>query len=201
MVLDPERYALRAPNVTGLSLKVPLHRQFQTIRTLLPAAKRVGVLYDPDRSGDLVDEARRPASRLGIELVERQVRDAKDVPAALRSMLTTIDALWLVPDSTVLTDDSFRFILNTTLDTNVPVIAFSSEFVRNGALAALSIHPDDIGRQAGELVKRLLSGGRPQHGAATVPPDRVRLAVNLKTAKYLGVLLPGEIVSSADEVF
>ncbi|WP_447977921.1 ABC transporter substrate-binding protein [Candidatus Nitrospira bockiana] len=202
MVLDPEKYDLRAPNLTGISLQVPVERQFTAMHQLLPKLKRVGVLYDPDKTGTVVEEARKTAGRLGFELVERQIRSEKDLPSALRGLLAKVDVLWLVPDSTVLTEESLRFVLNTTLDRNVPVVGFSSEFVRNGALAGLSISPEDIGRQAAVMAKKFLSASHNAFAAAnTVPPDRIRLAVNLKTAKYLGLTVPQELVARADEVY
>ena len=201
MVLDPEKYDLRAPNLAGISLRVPVERQLATIRSLLPKAKQIGVLYDPDKTAALIEEARRAAARAGVELVERHVRSEKELPATLRALLPKVDGIWLVPDSTVLTEDSLRFILNTTLDHNVPVVGFSSEFVRNGALASLSINPEDIGHQAGVMARRLLAAGHVSGLQPTVLPDRVRLAVNLKTARYLGLMIPQEIVARADELF
>jgi len=200
MVLDPEKHDLRGPNLSGISLRVPMERQFSTMRSLLPKLKSVGVLYDPDKTGPLIEEARRLAGRSGIELVDRQVRSEKDLPGALRSLTGKIEALWLVPDSTVLTEESIRFVLGTSLDHNIPVIGFSSEFVRNGALAGLSISPEDIGRQVGVLTKRTMNGSNSSL-PATVPPDRIRLAVNLKTAKYLGLALSPELIGRADEVY
>jgi putative ABC transport system substrate-binding protein len=200
MVLDPEKHDLRGPNVAGISLRVPMERQFSTMRALLPKLKFVGVIYDPDKTGPLIEEARRLAGRAGFELVERQVRSEKDLPGALRSLTVKMEALWLVPDSTVLTEDSIRFVLGTSLDHNIPVIGFSSEFVRNGALAGLSISPEDIGRQVGVLTKRAMNGAN-SLSPATMPPDRIRLAVNLKTAKYLGLSLSQDLIGRADEVY
>ncbi len=200
MVLDPEKYELRASNVTGISLRVPIERQFNTIRTLVPKLKQLGVLYDPEKTAPLVEEARRVAARLGFELVEHKVHSEKELPTAIRALLPKVQGLWLIPDSTVLTEESIRFVLGTALDQSVPVIGFSSEFVRNGALAGLSIHPEDIGRQAALIAQRIL-----KHSDRTVPmsvpPDRIRLAVNLKTAKYLGLTLPPDVMGRADELY
>lgn len=200
MVLDPEKYNLQAPNMTGITLEVPIERQFSTIRSILPQAKRVGVLYDPEKTGPLVDEARRLAGKFGINLLDRQVRSEKDVPTTLREVLPKVEALWLIPDSTVLTEDSFRFLLGTALDHNVPVFGFSSEFVRSGAMAGLSVGYRDVGKQAGGLASRILTD-RGSLPPGSVPPDKIRLALNLKTAKFLGITIPPYVVSTADELY
>lgn len=200
MVLDPEKHDLQGANFTGISLRIPIERQFSTIRALIPKLKRLGVVYDPQKTLPLIEEARRVAKRLGIDLIERPVQAEKEMPTAVRAFLPTVEGLWLVPDSTVLTEDSMRFVLGTALDHNVPVIGFSTEFVRNGALAGLSINPEDIGRQAGVMAKKLLiSPDRTMPSA--VSPDRVRLSVNLKTAKYLGIVLSPDVMGRADELY
>ena len=200
MVLDPAKHDLKAPNMTGIRLDVPIERQFKTMRSVLPPVKRIGVLYDPEKTGDLVQRARLMAKAMGFELIEREVRTEKDVPTALRAIIPQIQALWLVPDSTVLTEDSLKFVMGTTLDSNVPVVGFSSELVRNGALVGLSVRYEDVGWQAGLLARKVLSE---QGGSftSTFPPERLRLALNLKTARFLGIVIPSEVVSNADELY
>jgi putative ABC transport system substrate-binding protein len=198
MVLDPAKHDLKAPNITGIRLDVPIERQLRTMRSVLPPVKRIGVLYDPEKTGGLVGEARLTAKAMGFELIEREVRTEKDLAAALRALIPRIEALWLVPDSTVLTEDSLGFVLGTTLDSNVPVFGFSSEMVRSGALVGLSVKYADVGRQAGVLAGKILSEqARPF--ATTFPPDRLRLALNLKTARFLGLMIPPDVLNRADE--
>ena len=200
MVLDPAKHDLKAPNMTGIRLEVPVNRQFSTMRSVLPSLKRIGVLYDPENTGHLVEEARLLAKSMGLELVVKQVNTEKEVPPALRALLSQVEALWLVPDSTVLTEDSLKFVLGTALDFNVPVIGFSSELVRSGALLGLSVSYEDMGRQAGLLAKKILSD-QTQPFTTTFPPERLRLALNLKTARFLGIIIPPEVVDNADELY
>lgn len=200
MVLDPARYDLTAPNMTGVLLEVPVELQLTTMRAVLPNLRQIGVAYDPEKTATVVEEARRLMKDLGLELVARPVRSEKEVPAAVRAMLPSIQALWLVPDSTVLTEDSLQFMLGLTLDHNIPVIGFSSEFVRSGALVSLSVSYRDVGHQAGLLAKKILTG-QDFSSIAVVPPDKVRLALNLKTAQFLGITIPTDMVNRADEVY
>jgi putative tryptophan/tyrosine transport system substrate-binding protein len=200
MVLDPVKHELQAPNLTGISLQIPVERQFATMSSVLPNLKRVGVLYDPEKTGPFIAEARRVAKGLGLNLVERQVSSEKDFPAALRGMISDTDALWLVPDSTILTEESLRFVLATALDHNVPVVGFSAEFVRNGALIGLSLNAEDIGRQTAGIAKKILKG-QSAISLVPAPPSRIRFALNLKTAKYLGISISPEVVNRADELY
>ena len=111
----------------------------------------MGVLYDTEKSGAVVAKAERQAKELGLELVTQTMSSQKELPAALRQMIPRIHALWLLPDSTVMTGDSFDFLLKETLEYQVPVVGFSSGLVRKGALVGTYINYDDVGKQAAIL--------------------------------------------------
>ena len=200
MVLDPDKHDLKAANVTGVRLEVPIERQLNTIRTVLPSLKRLGVLYDPEKTGPLVEAARRQARSMGVELIVRQVRTDKDVPGTLRMLLLQVDALWLIPDSTVVTEATLKYVMSTALDSNLPVIGFSAELVRSGALLGMSVNYEDVGQQAGLLAKKILND---QAGpfSDTYFPERLRLSLNLKVAKFLGITIPPAVVDAADELY
>jgi putative ABC transport system substrate-binding protein len=200
MVLDPVKYGLNTPNMTGILLEVPIERQLATIRAVLPRVKHIGTLYDPSKTASLIEESNRLLKSNGMDLIPTAVSSERDVPGALRSLLPSVGALWLVPDSTVLTDESLRFILSSALEERVPVIGFSREFARSGAFLCLSVNYRDIGRQAGQLARKILDGQvslpmRPLH------PDRIEMSLNLKTAKFLGIDIPRELENKADEIY
>lgn len=200
MVLDPAKYGLNTPNMTGILLEVPIERQLATIRAMLPNLRRIGTLYDPSKTAPLIEDSKRLLKSNGIELAPIPVTSERDVPSALRNLLPSVGALWLVPDSTVLTDESLRFILNTALEERVPVIGFSREFARSGAFLCLSVNYADIGRQAGQLARKIIDGQvslpmRPLH------PDRIEMSLNLKTARFLGIEIPKDLENKADEIY
>ncbi len=200
MVLDPSKYGLNAPNMTGVLMEIPMERQLILIKSLLPRLKHVGTLYDPSKTATLIEDARRLLKSNGTDLVPIQLNSERDVPGALRTLLPSIDALWLVPDSTVLTDESLRFILNTALEERVPVVGFSREFARSGALLCLSVNYGDIGRQAGQLTRKILDG-HVSLPAKPLPPDRIEMSLNRKTAKFLDIEIPRDLEEKADELF
>jgi len=200
MVLDPAKYGFNTPNMTGILMEVPMERQLAVIRALLRRLTRDGTLYDPSKTASLIEEAKRLLKPQGSEFVPIPIDSERDVPGALRSLLPSIDALWLVPDSSVLTDESLRFILNTALEEHVPVIGFSREFARSGALLCLSVNYNDIGRQAGQLTLRILDG-HISLPAKPLPPDRIELSLNRKTAKFLDIDIPRDLEEKADELY
>jgi putative ABC transport system substrate-binding protein len=105
-----------------------------------------------------------------------------------------------MPDSTVLTNESVRFILESALARQIPVIGFSPEFTRLGALLSMSVNYGDVGRETGLLVKRILDGER-QLPLDPVPIERLKITVNLNTAKFLGITFSNGQTSLIDETY
>src|SRR5262249_43739811 len=103
MILDPLKHQLTAPNMTGMLLEVPLDRQLKVIRTFLPTFHQLGTLYDPAKTSSQVKEAADHAAIFDFQLKGLPVESDKDVPQQLRMLLSDVEALWLIPDSTVLT--------------------------------------------------------------------------------------------------
>ncbi len=200
MVVNPDKYKLKGKNIAGISLAIPIQQQFEAVQSIIPTRKNIGVLYDPEKSGNLLDEMRKVASRLGITVIPREVSSPKNVPQILRKLLPDIQALWIIEDSTVLTEESFEFILLTSIEHNLPVIAFSEEFVKHGALVSLSSDYTEIGKQAGRLALKILTGQSPSL-FSILQPEKPRLVINLKTAKNLGIEIPPVILEAADRLY
>ena len=200
MILDPHKHGLTAPNMTGVLPAIPTERQFRILRTLFPTMHRIGMLYDPAKTADKFKEALPQAAAYGFQLQGFPVENEKEVSQQLRSLVASSEALWLTPDSTVLTDESVRFLLESALAKQIPVIGFSSEFTRLGALASLSVRHSEIGRETGLLAKRILDGEKPLP-SKPISVQRVSISVNMKTARYLGIAIPNELNSLIDETY
>lgn len=199
MILDPSKHNLNSPNMTGTLLEIPAERQFKILRAFLPNLRRLGILSNSSYTGKLKDTAAQAAAN-SFQLQEFPVDSEKDVPHQLRSLLAGVDALWLVPDSTVLTNESIGFILESSLAKRVPVIGFSPEFTRLGALLSLSVSYGEVGRETGVLAKRILDGDR-KLPAKPIPIERLKITVNLKTARFLGVEFPKDVNHLIDETY
>lgn len=200
MILDPLKHRLNAENMTGVLLEIPTDRQFKIMRTFLPTLRRLSMLYDPDKTAPKVKEAESRAPPYEFQLRGFPVEHEKEVPQQLRALLSESEALWLVPDSTVLTDESIRFILESALAKHVPVVGFSSEFTRLGALLSMSIDYGEVGREAGLVAKRIVNGEQ-QLPLKPVSVQRIKITVNQKTARYLGITIPKELESMIDETY
>ena len=199
MVLHPQKYDLKAPNLVGVPTKPPIGQQLDILRTLMPKLTRIGYLFDPDKTSPLQTEVAAHARHLGFTFIERQVHSAEQVPATLRELLPKVEALWLISDSTVLTEESFSFLLHEAFDQHVPIIGFDPEFTRRGALISFWIDSSDIGHQAARVAKSILSGTG--NSRLKPPMPKQRMALNLGTAEYLGITIPPSIHSIVDATY
>jgi putative tryptophan/tyrosine transport system substrate-binding protein len=200
MILDPLKHQLVAPNMAGTMLEVPMDRQLKLIKAFLPAARRLGVLYDPKQSLAKIKDAEQQATAAGLELKRFPVESDRDIPSQLRALMASSDALWLLPDSTVLTNDSVHFLLQSTLAQHVPVIGFSPEFTRLGALLGISVSYGEVGRETGQLARRLLNGDR-VGSQKPIPVERLKVSVNMKTVRFLGLSVPPDLQGLIDETY
>lgn len=196
MVLDP--YLFKAPNSTGISLRIPVRKQLTTLRGVLPQAKRIGVIYNPEMSRATVDLAKEVAAELGLVIVPRPISSRREVPEALRALSANIDVLWMIPDSTLEDESSVGFLLQYTTVNKIPFMGPSEYFVEKGALLSLSCDYVEVGRQAAEMVNRILSGQRPAD-IVIGSSRRTVLSININTARALGLNIASEILDSANK--
>jgi len=201
LVRNPRKYGLEGDNIAGISLDVPIEGQLAMYKSLLPTLQTLGVIYDPEKTGALVKEAGEVAGKFGLRFRAAPVASQTEVPAALRSLLGKVDALWLLPDDTVVTPESLTFFLLTAFKQNLPVLTISDAFVEAGALASLSADYTDGGRQACQLSREIESGRLHPAQASIVPPTKVNITINLQTASQLGLVLPPGVVQSASKVY
>ncbi len=185
-----------ANNLTGASLDVPPQTQFEALRSIVPTARKLGVIYNPQETEVVVSQARKAAKEIGLDLIGAPVASEEKVPEALRSLDKSVDALWSVADSTAFSSGSMEFIFKHTLRSKIPFMGLSPAFVKAGALMALSIDYQEVGAQCGGLVTRVLAGEHPSSLPITTP-QKVTLHINLKTAETIGLNIPADRLKGA----
>ena len=187
-------------NLTGAAMDVPIERQLKTLAEIAPGLRRVGVLYSPEETLPIIEEARRVASSINLELLAEEVSSESDVPDALgRLDKQKIDALWSVADGNVFTRPSTKFIIKYVVQRGIPFMGPHNGFVKAGALMALTADYRDCGRQAGEIVVRILNGADPK----TIPvatPRTIKMGLNLQVAGHIRLKIPQGIIDKASVV-
>jgi putative ABC transport system substrate-binding protein len=197
MVMPSEAALSLRPNVSGVSMDISPETYLATMRELFPRAKKIGLLYDPRHTAAFVAEAAKAAQAAGLELVDKQVRDPREIPGLLDTMRGTIDVLWMVPDATIAASEAVDYLLRFSFQNSVPIFSFSKKYVELGAVAALDVDPYDMGVQAGEIVNRLKAG---KTESVRAWARASHLTVNPKVAAKMGLKIKDEITKRTGNV-
>lgn len=188
-------------NVTGAAIDVPIEMQLKTLSKIVPRLRRVGVLYSPRETLPVIQEARRVAESMNIELLAEEVNTESDVPDTLSNLRRKrIDALWSVADGKVFTRPSTRYIIEYVVRHGIPFMGPHNGFVKAGALVALTADYRDNGRQAGQLSIQVLKGSKPGE-VPVATPRSVDMALNLRVANHIGVRISPDMLEEASQVF
>lgn len=195
MVMNAQDRGLSGPNITGVNLEIPALEQLASFARVVPELKRVGIVYNPERPNPAVAAAKRAADQAGVALVEKRVSRAGDVPDAAAELSRTVDGLWLLPDASLITNETFRHVLVTSLERRMPLFVFSAPFVRAGALMGLAPNYTRIGREAASIVEQVSEGETAGSIPTRDPP--AALVINAATAARMGIELSAEVRSGA----
>ncbi len=196
MVMNPKKSGISGSNVTGVSLDIPVTKQFDAFKSVVPSIKKIGLVYSKSVGGSLLTEMKKASSKSGFTLVEKKVASDKDVPNAIRSLKGNIDGLYLPPDRTVAKHDAFQFIALFTFENNVPFMAPASRFVKKGALVALMIDYEEVGKQAAGIAKKIQDGSSAS-SIKVQPPMVTILVLNQKTAETIGINIPPSLTQTS----
>ena len=201
LVLDPAQYGLPAKNMVGLSLDIPFDQQLKSLQSVVPKLTRLGVLYDPEKTQGMQNRLKQEAESLGLEIIAQEVGSEQEVASGLRTLGREIDALWLLPDSTVLTESTLDFLVSTTLEANIPVYGFSSGLVQSGVVVGTYLKYSDIGQQAATLSQHLFETKPPPPLGTMIQAEKIHRSINKKSAKFLGYSLSPHTLRIFDEHF
>lgn len=187
-------------NITGISAAVPVTKHLEYIKRLSPKTGRVLVAFTQDPLPlPLVARLREVAPALGIELVERQIRD----DGSLRDLLDSlkpgeVNAILQVPDPVV--SSNIPLFASAALRLKIPLGVSLQDYTSiNGVLFSYSLDLEEHGKEVAGLMNRVLKGVPPSR----IPIDSPRkyyLTINLQTAREIGLEVPRDMLSLADRL-
>jgi len=189
-------------SITGLTSITPVlaAKRLELLKEIVPGLFRVAVLWTPDAPASPYawKQIKAPAHELGIELVSVRLSRGSDLDTVFANIART-GAGALITTSGVGSTFGKRRISALVNRSGLPGIFIDAEVVRAGGLISYNRDNNELYRRAATFVDKILKGAKP----ADLPveqPTRFFLAINLKTARALGVTIPGSVLLRADEV-
>ncbi len=186
-------------NITGVSDALALSRRVPLIRQVVPAAKRVGVIYNATDAVSVaqVREFQTLLGEAGLVMLEATANRPVDVASAARSMVGKVDLIYTLADATVL--KAYPQLVATASQTRTPLLASDVAQVKQGAVAAVDITGRDLGLAAGRMTLRVLRGAKP--GAIPIEVmQKPPVYLNAQAAQRQGVVLSDALLKSASQV-
>jgi putative ABC transport system substrate-binding protein len=189
-------------NITGLSrINIELTaKRLELLNETVPSATRIAVLFNPEGRVPVLalKEAQGAGQRLGLQIQAHEMKAPQDIESAFRSAARDrAGAIMTLPGG--FTGFHRTRIVNLALKSRLPGVYSNSRFVEDGGLMSYaSDQREEFGR-ATIYVDRILKGAKP----ADLPveqPTKFELAINLKTAKHIGLTIPPNVLARADRV-
>jgi ABC-type uncharacterized transport system substrate-binding protein len=190
-------------NITGLALLSSEldGKRLELLREVAPQASRIAILHVAGNPATLLRwrESRRAAEKLGVSLQAVEVAFPFDFERAFAAMRKERAGALLVPAYFTNNQKDRKAIVELAAKHRMPTLYDTKEFVDAGGLMAYGPSIADAHRRAATYVDKILKGAKP----AELPieqPTKFDLAVNLKTAKALGLTIPQSMLLRADKV-
>jgi len=186
-------------NVTGLAdlgYEVNI-KTLELIRELLPHARRVAMFRSPNPASTVFPRLVKDAEQVGLTLDVIEIRNFKELEDAFeRFRLRRPDAVWWWAAALPVTDPR---PIQMPLQQRLPSFYQTSYAVEAGGLMSYNLNDASRWQKVARYVARILQGAKPSE----LPVEQARdleLAVNVKTAKHLGVTVPRSILLRANLV-
>ncbi|MBE5799030.1 MAG: ABC transporter substrate-binding protein [Clostridiales bacterium] len=189
-----------AGEVTGTSDALPIKAQLETIRAMLPDAKKVGILYTTSEVNSIsaIEEYKQLAPDYGFEIVESGISTIADIPLALDALLGKVDCLTNLTDNTVVS--ALALMLDKANAAGKPVFGSEIEQVKLGCVAAEGLDYIALGRQTGLMAAKVLKGEAKASEIAYEIITEPGLYVNPAVLEKFGIVLSDELAARANEV-
>jgi putative tryptophan/tyrosine transport system substrate-binding protein len=189
-------------NITGVTaLSDQLTpKKIQLLHELVPSALKIGFLIDPKNQNVALykENAERAAETLGLRLSALAASRAEDIDSAFAAASRDAVNALLISDDPVFGVISHQLV-DAAARSKIPTLYYDSGFVLAGGLISYGPSFDELARQQGSCLGRILEGAKP----AEMPVQQAtkfELVINLKTAKSLGLSVPPSILASVDRV-
>ena len=189
-----------AGEITGTSDALPIKAQLETIRAMMPAASKIGILYTTSEVNSIsaIEIYKSLAGDYGFEIVESGISTTADIPLALDALLGKVDCLTNLTDNTVVS--ALALVLDKANAAGKPVFGSEIEQVKLGCVAAEGLDYIALGRQTGLMAAKVLRG---EAKASEIPYEIITepgLYVNTEALAKFGIVLSDELKARANEV-
>jgi putative ABC transport system substrate-binding protein len=187
-------------NITGVSFFINslAAKDLGLLHELVPQAAVIALLVNPDNADTQATDAQEAAHALGLELLVLNASTETDIDTAFTDLIQSRAGALLVGASTFFTTHLAQ-LLALAARHRVPTFYANRFIVEAGGLIGYGPSLSDASRQAGIYAGRILKGEKPAN-MPVMQSTKFELAINLTTAKALGLTVPPSLLAITDKV-
>ena len=189
-------------NITGVATAgvESAQKNLQLLHDAVPKATHLGVLMDPDYSATYLYKRayQQAATEMGCRLTVRYSHNAAALDASLVSMVKDgVEVIFVSGEGAVYPNRSR--IIAFAAQHRLPAMYVHAQYVREGGLISRSPDEAERNRRVAAIIDRIIKGEKPAD-IAVEQPTRFSIAINLKTARAMGLKIPQSVLLQATEV-
>ena len=186
-------------NITGVSDYFSMEAQLKEMTRVFPDIKNVGVMFSTNEANSQfqIEELKKAAEGLGLNVVEVGVNNINDVSTAIKSLEPKMDIFLSITDNTV--SSASTIIAESLKEAKIPSFASEEGPVDNGILMSAGVDYVDLGKKAADMASEIL-GGKKVSEIPVVFSKETRKVVNKKTADALGLSKDDKLMKDAKVV-
>ena len=188
-----------AGEVTGTSDALPIKAQLETIRAMLPEAKKIGILYTRTEANSVANiaEFEALAAEKNVQICTAAVNTANEIPSAIDTLLAQgVDCFNNLTDNTVV--QNLETLLDKANGAGVPVFGSEIEQVEKGCVASCSLDYVELGRQTGYMIADILEGKSADDIPYLYLTDGYTVDYNSAACAKFGIELPASYADAND---
>jgi putative tryptophan/tyrosine transport system substrate-binding protein len=175
-------------------------KRLEILKEILPKLRKVVTFYNPNNPvpNEAAQLGREAARQMKIQFIERHATSIDELRQDLQNIKPgEVDAYFYVSDAWITTQA--QIIIQASLAKKLPTMFHEQSLVAAGGLASYGQNYHEIGRMSAKPVQKVLTGTHPQD-LRVETADKFEMAINLKTAKQIGLTIPPNVLARADKV-
>ena len=175
-------------------------KRLEILKEILPKLRKAVTFYNPNNpvSADAARLGREAAQQMKIQLIERHATSVDELRQGFQNIKTgEADAYFSVSDAMI--TSQAPMIIQVSLAKKLPTMFQEQSLVVAGGLASYGQNFREVGRMSAKYVQKVLTGSPPKD-LRVETADKFEMAINLKTAKQIGLTIPPTVLYQADRI-
>ena len=186
-------------NVYSIYLKVPFKQRFSLIKEFMPEIHTISLIYRESKGKYIIKEAQEASQKTGINVKLNSIESLEDFDVILAKSLKESDALFMTLDQAIYNSVSAKKLLLFSARNKFPIIAFSDNYVKAGAIMSFSVAYKENGQRSAKVALEYLKTKKVKY--KTINDRDIKISLNKDVLKIFGIKFSPKSLKKVDKIF